>query len=367
MDDEIQEAMIVSVKQIAKMAGTSPATVSRILNNPDYHCSNPNIREKVWKAAMELNYVPNEAARSLKKGTKELGNSVRYIQVLMTRTEKSHADPFFMEVLRVVESEIHKNSCILSQVWYMSVFSNDKQCRLNNVSRLVDELYQETDGKSDGLIVIGRCNKEALRLLKTRFKNLVSVNRNSTNREIDEITCDGTKIATIAVEYLLNRGHNDIGYVGECHGESRYKGYIDTLIRHDMEINPSYIYETKQTEMAGYDVVRKILNGDDIPTAIYCANDVIAIGILKALEKFRKKYFNLSIISSDDIEQAQFTKPMLTTVALPKVEMGRFAVYLLLDRINGKHDSVTTMELEGHLVIRESCVDAQDSFGNYTI
>ena len=74
-----------------------------------------------------------------------------------------------------------------------------------------------------------------------------------------------------------------------------------------------------------------------------------------------------SIISSDDIEQAQFTKPMLTTVALPKVEMGRFAVYLLIDRINGKHDSVTTMELEGHLVVRESCVDAEYSSWNYTI
>lgn len=351
----------MSVKQIAKMAGTSPATVSRILNNPDYHCTDPNIREKVWKAAMELNYVPNEAARNLKKGMKNSSEKVRYIQVLMTRTERSHADPFFTEVLRVVESEIHRNSCILSQVWYMSVFSNDRQCRLNNINRLVEELYQETDGKSDGLIVIGRCNKEALKSLKKKFKNMVSINRNSTNREIDEVTCDGNKIATTAVEYLLSMGHNDIGYVGECHGESRYKGYVDTLMRHDFEINPSYIFETKQTEMAGYEIMEKILEAEDIPTAIYCANDITAVGMLKALEKSKKKYFNLSVISSDDIEQAQFTKPMLTTVALPKEEMGRFAVYLLIDRINGKHDSVTKMELEGHLVIRESCVDVENS------
>ena len=357
----------MSVKQIAKMAGTSPATVSRILNNPDYHCTDPSVREKVWKAAMELNYVPNEAARNLRKGMKSSHERVRYVQVLMTRTERSHADPFFTEVLRVVESEIHRNSCILSQVWYMSVFSNDRQCRLNNVNRLVEDLYQETDGKSDGLIVIGRCNKEALKCLKNKFKNLVSINRNSTNREIDEVTCDGRKIATTAVEYLFNMGHNDIGYVGECHGESRYRGYVDTLMRHDLELNPSYIFETKQTEIAGYEIMEKILKAEDIPTAIYCANDITAIGMLKALEKSKKKYFNLSIISSDDIEQAQFTKPMLTTVALPKVEMGRFAVYLLIDRINGKHDSVTTMELEGHLVVRESCVDVEYSSWNYTI
>lgn len=357
----------MSVKQIAKMAGTSPATVSRILSNPDYHCSDPSVRERVWKAAMELNYVPNEAARSLKKGTNNALERVRYIQVLMTRTERSHADPFYTEVLRVVESEIHRNSCILSQVWYMSVFSNDRQCRLNNVNRLVEDLYQETDGKSDGLIIIGKCNKEALKALKGKFKNLVSINRNSTNREIDEVTCDGRKIATTAIEYLLAIGHNDIGYVGECHGESRYKGYVDTLMRHELEPNPSYIFETKQTETAGYEIMEKILRAEDIPTAIYCANDITAVGMLKALDKSKKKYLNLSIISSDDIEQAQFTKPMLTTVALPKVEMGRFAVYLLIDRINGRHDAVTTMELECHLVVRESCMDAEYSSWSYTI
>lgn len=87
----------MSVKQIAKMAGTSPATVSRILNNPDYHCTDPSVREKVWKAAMELNYVPNEAARNLKKGMKNSPEKVRYIQVLMTRTERNHADPFLQK------------------------------------------------------------------------------------------------------------------------------------------------------------------------------------------------------------------------------------------------------------------------------
>lgn len=107
---------------------------------------------------------------------------------------------------------------------------------------------------------------------KTIIKNLVLINRNSTNREIDEVTCDGRKIATTAVEYLLDMGHNDIGYVGECHEESRYKGYVDTLMRHDLELNPSYIFETKQTEMAGYEIMEKILKAEDIPTAIYCDN-----------------------------------------------------------------------------------------------
>ena len=193
----------------------------------------------------------------------------------------------------------------------------------------------------------------------------MSINRNSTNKLVDEVTCDGKKNAITAVEYLIKLGHSDIAYVGECHGETRYKEYVDTLMRHDLELNPSYIFETKQAEAAGFDIMEKILGLEDTPTAIYCANDITAIGMLKA--KAKCKYLNISIISSDDIEQAQFTKPMLTTVALPKIEMARFAVYLLIDRIKGRHNTVTTMELEGKMIVRESCVNLEDSSWNYFI
>ena len=128
-----------------------------------------------------------------------------------------------------------------------------------------------------------------------------------------------------------------------------------------------YIYDTKQTETAGYDIMEKVLKQQDKPTAIYCANDITAVGMLKAMAKSKNKYINISIISSDDIEQAQFTKPMLTTVALPKAEMARFAVNLLISRIKGQHEAVTKVELEGKLIVRESCVDVEYSSWNYYI
>lgn len=357
----------MSIKEIAKRAGTSPATVSRVLNNPEYHNADPAVREKIWKAAMELNYVPNEAARELKKGKSQKAEKICYIHVIMTRTERNQTDPFFSELLRVVESEIHRHNCILTNVWYVSVFSDDKQCRLNNIDKMINDLYAECDGKSDGLIVIGRCNKDALRKLKQKFINIVSINRNSTNREVDEVTCDGKKIATLAVERLIALGHKDIGYIGECRGESRYKGYIETLAKYDIEPSPSYIFESKQSEAAGFETIQKIVESDDIPTAIYCANDITAVGMLKALASMKNRFFNISIISSDDIEQAQFTSPMLTTVALPKEEMGKFAVYLLVDRIKGGHSSIITMELEGKLKNRSSCFNVADSSWGFCI
>lgn len=351
----------MSIKKIAEKAGVSPATVSRVLNNPNYKCSVSGLRDKIWKTAIEMNYVPNEAARNLKKGVSAKQEKTWYINILMTRTDSSTTDPFFAELLRVIESEIHDKNCILSKVWYMSVFSDDRKCRRENLDRLIDGMYDEVEGKRDGLIIIGRCNKEALKKLNKKYKSVVSVNRNSTNYEVDEVLCDGKKIAAAAVEYLISLGHKNIGYIGQCHSKDRYNGYLETLKKHDLDVIPEYVIETKQTEAEGYEAMEKFFQSDDMPTGIYCANDISAIGMLKCLNKFRNRYYMPSIISSDDIQEAQFTRPMLTTVSLPKEDMGKFALYLLLDRLKGGHSGIVRMELEGRLMIRNSCSSVEDS------
>lgn len=351
----------MSIKKIAEKAGVSPATVSRVLNNPNYKCSIPGLRDKIWKTAIEMNYVPNEAARNLKKGVSAKQEKTWYINILMTRTDSSTTDPFFAELFRVIESEIHDKNCILSKVWYMSVFSDDRKCRRENLDRLIDGMYDEVEGKRDGLIIIGRCNKEALKKLNKKYKSVVSVNRNSTNYEVDEVLCDGKKIAAAAVEYLISLGHKNIGYIGQCHSEDRYNGYLETLKKYDLDVIPEYVIETKQTEAEGYEAMEKFFQSDDMPTGIYCANDISAIGMLKCLNKFRNRYYMPSIISSDDIQEAQFTRPMLTTVSLPKEDMGKFALYLLLDRLKGGHSGIVRMELEGRLMIRNSCSSVEDS------
>jgi DNA-binding LacI/PurR family transcriptional regulator len=250
----------------------------------------------------------------------------------------------------------------------MSLFSNDRKCRTTNLDRVIDEMYEETEGKCDGLIIIGKCNKEALKKLDHRYKSVVSVNRNSTNYEVDEVTCDGTKIASIAVEHLIGLGHRNIGYVGECHNEARYNGYLETLRKYEIDLEPEYVLETKQTEAEGYEVMKRLLQSDDCPTGIYCANDITAVGMLKCLGSFKNRYYMPSIIASDDIEEAQYTKPMLTTVRLPKDEMGKFALYLLLDRMKGGHKGVVRTELEGKLMIRSSCTSVEESkWSDYSI
>ena len=357
-----KEEIHMSIKKIAEKAGVSVSTVSRILNKPDYRCSVPGLREKVWSIAMEMNYVPNEAARNLKKGTQAKESKIWHIHVLMTRTDESRTDPFFTELLHIIESEIHGQNCILSKVWYKPFFSDDRKCRRENLDQIIQGMYTETEGKKDGLIIIGRCNPLALKKLNQKYRSVVSVNRNSTNYEVDEVLCDGKKIAAMAVEHLISLGHRNIGYVGGCRNEDRYTGYLDALKQNHLDVIPEYVVESNQTEIEGFEAMEKLLKSEDCPTGIYCANDITAVGMLKCLRRCRNLYFTPSIIASDDIEEAQYTKPMLTTVGLPKEEMGRFALYLLLDRMKGGHSGVVRMELSGKLLVRNSCSHISESF-----
>ncbi len=342
----------MSIKEIAEKVGVSVSTVSRVLSKPEYKCSSKELREQIFAAAREMNYVPNESAKNLRSGENKKSESYR-LSILVTRTNSSETDPFFSELIGLIRSEINKNMCMLMRIWYRPEFSDEGKCAALNIKQSVRELYNGE--ASDGLIIVGKCCPQVIRQLKAQWKNLISVNRNSTNYEIDEVLCDGRKIALQAVEYLIRLGHRKIAYVGECHSELRFKGFQETLIKYNIETDIDYIIQTGLSEKDGYSAMERIIQMQNRPTGIYCANDIIAIGMLKALNKYSSRYYDPSIISSDDIAEARYTKPMLTTISLPKEEMAKFTVYLLLDRLNGGHKSVMRTEFESSLVIRSSC------------
>jgi sulfate transport system ATP-binding protein/LacI family transcriptional regulator/LacI family repressor for deo operon, udp, cdd, tsx, nupC, and nupG len=344
----------MSIKKIAEITGFSVATVARVLSDPDHKCAVAGTREKILQVARDMNYVPNESAKNLRKGNQSK-RDIFYINVLVTRELSEHSDPFFEELIRLVEIEIRKNNCILSSLWQRADFSNEKYCMSENMEQIVNGMYRRNEQKSDGLIIIGKCSSRVLKVLKKHERNIVSINRNSTNYAVDEVLCDGKKIALTAIEYLAKQGHTQIGYVGDCHNETRFEGYQMAQMNFRLKSDIDYIFDTLPTEENGYKAMEYFLKQSSPPTAIYCANDILAIGMLKCLNKRRSKYYMPSIISSDDITEAQYTQPMLTTVSLPKKEMARFALILLLDRIQGGHQIVSKLEMEGTLVVRDSC------------
>lgn len=323
----------MSLKKIAQMVGTTPSTVSRVLNNAYQSCASSELKDKIWAAAQELNYVPNSNARNLKKGSKEPEEMI-HISVLFTRLDTSKPDPFFLELSRHIKSDLFANHCILDQIGKADATAIAKSA------------------SSDGILLLGRCSETLLTKLKAANRNLVGIWRNPTNFDIDEVVCDGKKAAILAMEHLIQLGHTNIGYIGDCSYESRYVGYCDALISHNLPINYPLIIPTHQTEAEGYDGMLKLLQ-EPLVTAVLCANDATAIGALKALKKQKKR--TLSVISIDNIEEAQSTNPLLTTVNIPREDMAHMAIYILLDRIRRKHTEHIRIEFPCRIVSRDSC------------
>ncbi|MFR9195633.1 MAG: substrate-binding domain-containing protein, partial [Ruminococcus sp.] len=216
------------------------------------------------------------------------------------------------------------------------------------------QMFHDAKQKHDGLILIGKCSQKGLKSLKRYEKNLISINRNSTTYEVDEVLCDGRKIALTAVNYLISCGHQKIGYVGDCHNETRYIGYQEALVHHGIAPDIDDVYDITPNEKNGYQAMAYFSQLETPPSAFYCANDILAIGMLKYLAQSKNWYYHPSVISSDNIVESQYTTPMLTTVSLPKAEMAHLAIQILTDRMNGGHKAVVKTELQSTLVIRQS-------------
>ncbi len=328
----------MSLKKIAEMAGVSPSTVSRVLNNTVSTCASPELKEKIWEAAHQLNYIPNVNARNLKTGKQTLMQSYK-IAVILARFHSLDDDPFFRELFQSIEEAMFSYSCTLHTV---------ENTELTDFSFLKEV---------DGIIILGRCSDDFLNKLKKYTRNIVGVDRNPTDYKIDEVICNGKTAAIKALEYLLSLGHRKIGYIGDCSSESRYIGYCETLINHNIPMNYDYILSTNQTYEHGYQAMCKILKQDI--SAVFCANDISAIGALKALREYSsghaKSVRKISVISIDNILLSQSSSPLLTTVNIPKEDMGRMAVTILIDRIRHKHNECLRVEFPCKIIERESC------------
>lgn len=333
----------MSLKKIAEMTGASPATVSRVLNSTSEASPGKELHRRIWKAAREIGYLPNEAARNLRKSNEETTPPIR-ISVILARIDALEADPFFEELFHNLEQELFGNGVLLDQVIY------------------ANESFAHSLSGSDGVIILGRCSRALLDHIRQKNANITGIWRNSMDFNVDEVVCDGKKAAQLAVSHLLSLGHKNIAYIGDCSFESRYVGYCNTLIQNEIPIDYSIIKSTNQTAEEADRAMNELLEGCAPFSAVFCANDITAIRALSVLkEKRRRIRRNISVISIDDIEASQDTSPMLTTIHIPRSEMAHMAVALLLDRIRRRHQETVRIEFPCRIIQRESCHHASSA------
>lgn len=328
----------MSLKKIASMVGTSVSTVSRVLNNTSPTCASKELQDKIWSAAREINYQPNENARSLQKSNTTAQN-LPHISIVLARISTLEEDPFFLELFRNLEAELFKQKATIDHVIY------------------ADETFPQNLSASSGVIILGRCSDKLLNNITMQNRNVVGIWRNPMNFNVDEVVCDGKKAAEMAMKYLFSLGHKKIAYIGDCSFESRYVGYCDTLIRNDIPMDYELIGQTAGENSTAFSkLLEKKLAGKTDFTAVFCANDKNAIHVLELLKaKKRQIKQPISVISIDDIEASQNTQPYLTTIHIPRREMAHMAVSLLLDRIAKEHGEIIRIEFPCRIVERNSC------------
>jgi len=323
---------LVTMRDVAKRAGVSVATVSRVLNDSGY--VNEDTRKTVEAAIEEMKFKPNSVARSLfKKQSKTIGLIVPDIN-----------NPFFPQLARAVEDVTNESD--------FTVILCNSDDNLDKEIRYFEMLQQKY---VDGVLVVSNTLKpEHI----SHFKFPIIALDRPLDSNIPFVTCNNYEGARKATLHLIQCGCRKVAHIsGPKHianANDRLKGYKDTVIEkgmYDSDLILPAVYQIDAAKKAAFQLLSKFPDID----GIFAGNDVMAIGVIKAAEMLGYKVpEQLKVVGFDGIEFGEIISPELTTVSQPIYQMGSTAAAMLLDLIEGKsiHKKEYTLPVE--LLVRRS-------------
>lgn len=344
----MKEKATLKIGDVAKIAGVSPATVSKVLNNKSGISS--HLKAKVLKVVQELNYQPNRLARSLVSGT---------TGTLALVIKQSHPhmlnDPFYQEVLHGVESESRNAGYNLI---YKLIESDADPHESSEFDWESD--FSNLCGYTDGIFLVGNdIPAELLEEVQQRKIPTVLVDNNVSGFNcimIDNIS--GAKELTMR---LLNSGKKRIGFIGGDPERVSFSERFDGFKLGHMELGipfcPELVILKKGTSVdLGYQSARELLKKEPDLDAMMCANDKMAVGAMKALNELGKQIpGEIAVTGFDNIEWSEHANPPLTTVNVPRYLIGQLAGKRLLEMIANPNTPPYRIIVPVGAVIRQSC------------
>lgn len=334
--------MKLRIKDIAKMAGVSAGTVSKVINETGN--ISPQKRQKVKKVIEETGYEPSFSAKSL--ATKK-SNLIGLIYAGDIYAEINH--PFFNQVVNAFKEVIGKLG------YDILVFSNNK-FGINQQDYLARCRHFQLDGC---LIIAGDKVEEAIYKVDQSSIPCVGVDIELTGLKSSYVTTDNRKVSESVVEYLNSYAIREVAFIGGPEDSTishiRKEAFIHFMNLMEMTSRPNWIQYGDYFEKSGYDAMKRILANKPLPQAVYAASDMMALGALKALKESGISVpEDIKLIGCDDIEACRYSDPPLATVKQDKEEMGKLAANMLHGLINGKKESNQVL-VDPELIIRESC------------
>lgn len=331
-----------TIKDIAKLAGVSITTVSKVINN--YPDIGQKTRKKVLRIMKEQNYRPNAIARSLSTNRSySIGVFINY------NMSRGLHQEFFHDIIFGLETTLGKQGydfVNFSELKWKKSCNYLENCRNRHV---------------DGAVLMGipglDDNLDAL--LKSEVP-CVFIDFDIVGPRTSYVTCNNVNGANQAVDYLAELGHTRIatimGLKNTRPAQERFLGYRQGLQNNNLDYNEEWVIDTYFSEKGGYTAMKQLLAADKAPEAVFCQSDVIAIGAINAIKDVGLNVpADFSIIGFDDILVSKYISPPLTTIKQDTYLMGQKTAELLLEFIEGNNNHVLPVILPTELIVRDSC------------
>ncbi len=326
----------VSIKDIARAARVSHPTVSRALRFSPL--VNRETAERIRQIADSMGYRANAVARGLvTKRTMTIGAVVTSI-----------ADPFVGEIVSGIEEMANDHG-------YSVILAN---CNAEP-AREIRVVHSFQERRVDGILVTSsRVGALYVSLLRQLRVPIVLINNQHPDEFVYSVMIDNLSASRKAVQHLLQLGHSCIGYIGDRFGfqsdTERFAGYRQALAEADCPFVPEHVAHGDGRPEGGAEAMRKLLALSNVPTAVFCYNDLSALGALSVIRSGGLRVpDDISLVGFDDLFVATYTEPPLTTVRQPKRLMGRMAMEILLKLFSDIRQEIN-LKVQGELVVRES-------------
>ncbi|WP_422659827.1 LacI family DNA-binding transcriptional regulator [Paenibacillus sp. EC2-1] len=340
---------MTKLKDIAEKVGVSISTVSRAISNDKNRPVNEHTKQKIYEAAIELGYSFKEKISPV---IHDNDTSLKQIACIVPR-QLLGDHPYFSEVLAGFHDQINELKKLQA-----IIRTSDEITGSDGIRALIQESGVQ------GIVAISWYDKELFELLEHMDIPVVGVSFNDEELSIPVVDCDRIYSSRVAVRHLIEQGHSKIGFIGgpphsECmDNEERYMGYKFAMLENNFPLPKEWIINTHWNLDNSYSMLSELLlthPKEEWPTAFFCASDMMAISAMRAVvEKGGQIPQDIAFVGMDDITVAQYTSPPLTSVRVPKYEIGRGAAQFMANYLDGQYSFLPKVLLPCDLIVRES-------------
>ncbi len=330
---------MTNIRDVARLAGVAPITVSRVMNGADSVTA--ETRQRVQQAIDQLHYVPNTLARSLRS---RQSHTIALIVSDIT-------NPFWTTVARGVEDTAAEND-------YRTILCNTDEDPAKETNYLNLLAERRVDG-----VIIAPATREKKRLARLKQLQIpcVLVDRRVEGLKADLVYGDSRSGARQLIDHLIAMGHRRIALINGpstiSSAQDRAEGYRESLEAHGIPVEKDLIFQGEFKQESGRRLAKQTLLCNPRPTAIFAANNFIALGVLQTLQEAGLRVpEDMALVCFDDVPYLSAIDPFLTVAAQPAYEMGESAARLLIERLTiNRTGKARAIMLAPHLIIRRSC------------